>query len=585
MAVGTAALGAVGLLAASVTLGPAREGAPAQPGPTLGGSEAAARIAENSRVLPGRQVWAHTIPHGLADYHEVPGRTDYGTRYPLDLIPGGYGDPRRPGAGVPRAQAAGITGMQVMQFEGVNRGSDFMGEWMGQADPTWADADASNDFSVAPCLLVSTRDGLRRMLEEYVAFAAHHPSAAKIGSKYVVYIYGTPTMPAAEWAAVREEIDVAGHPVFLIGDLQTASSQRGYRVDAARLDTYARYFDAVWNFEDSNLRIWNQVQSYVAGRGLAYAGGIMPGYNRETSDAGGFVDAAGTSQFRRQWEAALAAGAPWQNVLTWNDMVERTDIAPSSDWNITRSDINAFYSAAFRGVPAPKRTPELYVTTPDHVRAGEAIKAEGLVLNGSTRAVNLHMLLKDGAGRVVGGRSYALARPGVATAATTSVSAPAAPAAAGAEQRYVRAHVWTTDSAGAVVQRVISAPVLIHGAGEGPRSTRERTHYYSIPASRWWEGKVGLTLTGNPAAGPARATVTAPGGASVRFAEVLQNHRQAALGFDVASFTAPVPVKDRTVIGGQQITVDAAGAYLARVIGSDERVAYSDPVLVARPQG
>lgn len=551
---------------------------PHQPDNVLG-----ERIAAASEPLEGRQVWAHSIEHGLPEYREIPGRNHYGAQYPLDLVPGGHGSPRRPGAGVQRAQEAGLTGIQVMQFEGHDSGTAFVGEWMDQADGTWSNATPDDDFSVAPTILASSADGTVRMIDEYLELARTRPSAAAVDGRYVVFVYGTGSMPPEQWRRVREQIDSAGRPVFLVGDLQTDASQHNFTVDASRLDSYVNYFDAVWNFEDSGHRIQDQLVSYLASRGTPYAGGLMPGYNRETSGGEGFVDAHGTALFRRNWENALATGAPWQNVVTWNDAVENTDIKPSSNWNVTRAHVNAFYAAQQRGVAQPRPGPELYVTTPDHVRAGEQVRAEALVLHGgrSGEAVQVHVQLRDGSGAPVGEQASASVQAGQARDATTDVTVPTGHLPAG---RFVRAHAWTTDAAGQQVQGVVSAPIVIYEANEPDRTEPQRTHYYSVPASAALPEEVRLELNGSPVDGPAVATVTA-GGSPKRFMEVLQNTRQADLGFDVAELSVSVPMKPREIIGGQRIAADAAGFYVGRVIDDDGRVGYSDPIHVSDPRG
>ncbi len=58
---------------------------------------------------------------------------------------------------------------------------------------------------------------------------------------------------------------------------------------------------------------------------------------------------------------------------------------PGSDWNWTRADVAAFYAARLRGAPPPNATPQLYVTTPQCLRVGEAPQAEAMALDPTTR--------------------------------------------------------------------------------------------------------------------------------------------------------------------------------------------------------
>lgn len=528
-------------------------------------------------LLPGRQLWAHMVPHGLPDYVEGNGASTYGSIYPLDLVAGDWRAPKRPGAGVPRAQAAGLTGMQILQFDWANKGSDFMGEWMDQADPTWTDADPNNDFSIAPCILITQPGSFERMVAEYAAFVKNRPSAARVGGKLIIYAYWPRNITPVQWGQARQKIIQNGLQIFLIGDLATDSSQYARHVPNAVIDPYVPYFDAVWNFDDGIDQIWPELLEYLHSRKLAYAGGAMPGYDRETTQSGGLVPAQGTGKFRRELQYSLDSGAPWITIVTWNDMVERTDIKPSSDWNLTRSDIAAFYGALLRNLPFPRPWAELYVTTPDFIRLGEPVYAEGLVLNGGSPDVTVHTRIVDRYGNQIGGVISQQAAIGEATDATTPQSARIATMPAG---RFVRAHTWPTDAAGRMLQSVYSAPVLIYDSGQ-IATPMMRQHYYSIPARKGLPNPPSLRLEGTPVLSPgAQAVVAAPLGTHARFTELLQNTRQVKLAFNSEQLIEPIPMRPRAIIGGQVVSAKPWGFYLARVIDEQERVGYSDPVYV-----
>jgi hypothetical protein len=531
--------------------------------------------------LPGRQVWAHYVPHGLPDFIEGGGAPGYGSLYPLDLVPGGPRAAPRPGSGVLRAQQAGLTGMQILQFEQVNAGSDFVVDWMDQADPTWRDGDRDNDFSIAPCLLVRSTQGAVRMIAQYSAAAAGRPSAARIDGRLVVFVYAPRSLSLDQWRDVRRAVRATGSDVFLVGDLQAESSQHRLRLDENLVAPYLSVFDASWLFDDGTPAIWDEVQGLLSARRQPFAGGVMPGYDRETSWNGGYVDAGGTARLRYEWELALSSGASWTTIVTWNDAVEHTDIKASSDWNHTRQDVTAFYAAKFRGLPPPRPTAELYVTTPTFVRTGEAVGAEGLVLNGSTRTVTVHTMLVDASRRPVGPVTTAAVPPGAAVAATTA----AGPDRTVLPGRFLRAVSWIEDATGRVLQAVLSAPVVVYGRTDRP-SPMLRRLYYSVPAARALPAQVRLTLTGTPSAtAPAMATVTVDPGGGIRFVEVLQNTREVMRGYDVDRLSATVPMSATVITGGQSVSAETSGFYVGRAIDQKERVGYSDPLFVPAPQG
>jgi gamma-glutamyltranspeptidase/glutathione hydrolase len=530
-----------------------------------------------NQTLPGKQVWAHIIPQGLPNWSQgSDGNNQYGELYPLDLVNGNYFTPARPTSGVPRAQAAGLTGVEILQFSG-NVGSDFVTDWFKQADPTWSDSDPNNNFSVAPCLAISSSvDDAVRLVTQYSAAAAGHASAARVNGKLVVYVYGSQEMPASGWASVRSQLAAAGVSVFLVADLGEDAAARPYSQRSAPITALFPYFDASYTFDWTPASSWADLVGFLNSSNRQYAGGMMPGYDRETSADGPYYDASGTKVYRQQWEQNLASGANWQTVSTWNDMVERTEVQATSSWNNTRSDITAFYSAKFRGIPFPKPSAQLYATTPEYVRVGEAPQAEALILNGSTDAATVTVQLVDGNGQPYGDAVTSTVAAGTAGDATTPSTLTVTTMPAG---HFLRAKTSSYDSTGALLQTVTSAPIVVYGTSDVPTPNLRRL-YYSIPAYAALPGNVQLAMNGDPTTGTATASVTAPAGVTVRFNEVLQNTRQAVNGFDTAQLTTSVPMAPRTIIGGEQISASSHGFYVGRIIDSQERVGYSDPIYV-----
>jgi len=566
----------------------ADRGEPPSPGRSTAGTTSATRVPGRSASaadasapltvapLPGHQVWAHVVPHGLPDFVE-PGAPGYGSDFPLDLVPGGPAAPHRALSGMGRAREAGLTGVQVLQVDGINKGSDFIADWMDQADPTWQDVPSGNDFSIAPCLLVNSEDGAVRLISEYAAAAAGRPSAARVGDRLVVFVYAPHALSVAQWVDVRSRLARAALPVFLVGDLQVESSQHGYTVASELVAPYLSVFDASWLFDDGTPRIWPQVRTLLNDHRQPFAGGVMPGYDRETSAAGGYVDALGTERLRQEWSLAISSGASWTTLVTWNDAVEHTDIKAGSDWNVTRGDVTAFYSAMFRGVPSPRPRAELYVTTPTYVRLGESPRAEGLVLNGSSGPVTVYTQLVDAERRPWGPVVSTLVEPGTAGAATIADTAVVTDFPPG---RFLRAHTWTQDASGQTVQDVVSAPVLVYDRAEQP-SPMLRRQYYSVPAARVLPDPVRLSIQGRPSAiTRASVTVGVPPGVDVRFADILHNTRQAGIGYSRSTWTVTVPQSPSTIIGGQVVSSVPGGFYVGRVIDENERVGYSDPIFV-----
>jgi gamma-glutamyltranspeptidase/glutathione hydrolase len=259
--------------------------------------------------------------------------------------------------------------------------------------------------------------------------------------------------------------------------------------------------------------------------------------------------------------------------------VERTEVQATSNWNITRADVTAFFAAKLRGLPFPKPQAELYITTPEQIKLGESVRAEGLVLNGSGKMVTVRTTLINSSGAAVAPIATADVHPGNDGDASAGLNTSITSFPSG---RFLRAKAELIDKAtGTVLQQVTSAPIVVYAADANPTFSLHRL-YYSIPASKALPGRPTLSLSGNPVTSTtAMATVTAPSGTAVRFNEVIQNTRQVGNGFTVNPYSVSIPMSSRTIIGGQVTNASKDGFYLGRVIDEQERVGYTDPVYVA----
>lgn len=514
--------------------------------------------------LPAGQAWAHLVPHGLPDYLE-PGAPPYGETYPLDLIAGDHTAPPRPSSGVPRAQQAGLTGLHILQLESAgNSGTDFVIDWMEHADATWA-SGSLDGLSIAPCMSPLTTAGFGRMAREYAAGAVAHRSAARIDGRLVVFVYAARALSLADWRLAREALTRDGVHLYIVGDLQPEASQNAGGLARAEVQQYARLFDAVWAFDDLALEISPQMAALATREDVPLAGTVMPGYNRETEN-GGIIDPEGTRRFRASWEAQLADRTPWVVGLTWNDAVEHTDIKAGSMWNHTRQDVNRFYADRLRGRTASGPA-NLYLSSVSHVWPGEPLRAEGLVLNPSDAAVTVTMRLLDANGRPVG--SSARATVAAHSAGDATVRVPTSAPRPG--PTFLRAAAELRDASGHLLAQVTGAPILVYRSPQ--EAGRDRQDWYSIPAARSLPRPVRLAVAPDRRS----ATVDSPG-TDARFIELLQNTRSAGRLIDAAASPFPIPVTRSTIVGPQDVTIPASGFYVGRVISTDERVGYSDPI-------
>ena len=533
------------------------------------------RVPSAARPInPTGQVWAHYVPQGLPEQSEAAGSGPYGSNFPLDLQPPGTSGDGAVAANLARVRAAGFTGIQVLQIEGVNGGADFVEGWMQEVRRE----SEQTPFMVAPCLLPKTTAGTVQLIEQYVALAREYPSAAKVEGAFVVYVYSARNLSVEQWSQVRAGLEERKLPVYLIGDLQTEASQHGDTLNKGLVRPYVDSFDALWLFDDRADQIWAEFLSFARAEDKTFVGGVMPGYNRETP-LGGYLDAEGTATFRRQWQRNLEAGLPWVNVTTWNDYVESTDVRAGSDWNFTRQDINAFYSAQFRKTNLQFDGPQSYVTTPKSVLSGHPIRAEGLVLNDNSGAVSLHIVIVDRRGNPLA----PAIRKEITGVTAQSVNTDIEHEPRVTTGTVVYAEVTLRNQQGKMLQKVRSAPIVVYSAEGAPGETEpSRRTYYSIPARQAMPEPVTLTVTNTGGEGrPVEAV--AKTSSPVRFLQTIQNARSIGLGFDAESLTSSTPMERTRIVGGQHVSTSLGGFYLARAIDNRGRVAYSAPQYVESP--
>ncbi|MDR3707750.1 MAG: hypothetical protein P4L33_05595 [Capsulimonadaceae bacterium] len=564
-----------------------------------------------------RQVWVHSM-NCFPTYNEINPRGTsyiYGDNYPL-LLRRSLKAPIRPADTAQRFLECGITGVQVVFYNG-NDYSGGMRDRMSAYD--------SFGLKFAPCLELDAgnpADGAR-VISDFIEAGKDHRSAAKMQEEPLAFVYSGRSLHMGAWRTLRETLTSKGQNVFLCGDIASEIDYYGNKLimtippprsapeDTGRtiadyLSAPNQVFDSYWDFGFNHAALYDLIDAMNGNGGKSwpprlFAGGSMPGYNREHSNqpgiSGGYLDCVCTAAYRDSWNKVLAAQLQWNNVVTWNDEGEKTEIWPSSEWNWTRADITAFYSAQLRRVPYPDRlkTPQLYVTTPQRINGGCAPTsntqpgaapktwiAEAMALNSSFKsAAKVTIQVIDASGRSWGKPVSAIVAPQKTGAATIELNVP--PCVNG--KNWIR--VKATLICGIVRQDVVSAPILIYDKEEQTDDIRAaRIHYYSIPARMALHGQVGLILKGSPLASGATATVVPPQGTRVRFAEVLQNTYQVENFYDSEERTTEIPrhpTPGNVIYEDNQhgVNTPASGFYVGRVIDEDEHVGYSDPVYVS----
>lgn len=522
-------------------------------------------------ALHRRQVWAHMVPQGLplasgSDVH-------YGSERPLSLAPAGTGYQRQIADQVQQARSAGLTGMQILLLEGVNTGADFVGDWMTATDQSWEGA-SSPGLSVAPCLQVSSPSGATAMIEQYAETAAQHASAARSGSALLVWIYNARSLSPGQWDSLRSDLHERGTDVFLVAELQTEASQHGDSLETSMIDPYAHCFDAVWLFEDKESAVLEDFASWAAANEIPFAGGTLPGYDRET-DRGGYVDARGTELWRGHLEAQLASHPAWLTAVTWNDAVEHTSVQPSTDWGSTRADLLAHHSAVFRDAAQGDSETRAYVSSPQYLVAGRKFLAEGLVVNHGDATVRIRARVTSATGQIL---AEATSDPVAAGGVTAAVIERDLDLRGG---EHVVTVVDVLDEGGSRVSGVRGAPVVVYDGGDPAVPSPDRRRYYSFGSHEATDFSEVAKI--DRGAGPGPAGMRVRTAHPVRSVEFLHNTWPAGLALDDTGVEFQNPPE--SIVGGQEVSTVPGGFTIARLVTHEGKIAYSAPVHHAPPGG
>lgn len=522
--------------------------------------------------LSSKLVWAHNLKDLTLEMKSV-NTSLYGAHYPLALSKESWTTIDR--AMVATAKKAGIDGFAVDIANNPSKAISLLEA-----------ADYETGLMVAPTLDVggsgvtaqNYEDTIVQAVSDYCKVAASHSSAAREGEAFIVFTYSQTGVPPSSWENARKRIKDAGYKVLWVGDI-SVNFNGNPSVDNVKqqLLPYMPTYDVGYIFNClTNAAYWNAITTEFTKAGSPFAGGICPSYYRGWSGKAiypfGF-DSNGTALLRNQWERQIKNNLPWTHITTWNDYVEHTNIDPDSDWNMTRFDITAWYAARFKGQPEPFKEPRLYITTPQALYRNETSVAEALVLNPSDHTVTVSIQLLDGKGKTFGGRVSASVAPHSQGAAVLPLTSSGSP-----NRRFLRARAKLSDS---VQQSVVSAPIIFYDAGfRTPYNNYNNNNnrpvlYYSVPATHALPGKVNLSIK------DMNAEVNPPNGTNIRFVDVLHDTNLVHTFVETqASYSTSLgpEVHESDDNHFDYVSGSDYGIYVARVIDSQNRVGYSNPI-------
>ena len=170
---------------------------------------------------------------------------------------------------------------------------------------------------------------------------AAHPAAYRLADgRLVISPYNAQNQSVAWWSQLmqtlaNEGISIAFFPVF-----------QGWSKYAA---AYAPISYGVSDWGDRSPGAnagWRSAPAAAHAANTLWMAPVSPQDSRAKDLI--FWEARNSENYRVMWENAIAGGADWVQIITWNDYSEGTEIAPSSGTQWSFYDLTAYYVAWFK---------------------------------------------------------------------------------------------------------------------------------------------------------------------------------------------------------------------------------------------
>jgi hypothetical protein len=196
-------------------------------------------------------------------------------------------------------------------------------------------------------------DVLTAWINELVDTQATHPAWLKVDGRPVIFAYVWGFAGDETWRTVLDRVHAGGrHPLMIAdsttpADLSLADGLATYSGTLFSPDVGALMRDTV-----SAVRTYHLLGATYGSPRIA-AATVMPGYDetRITGRPGRVVARSGGEFYDRQWEAALASGADWIVISTWNEWAENTQVEAGQRFGQFYVWRTRFWSAALKTAP------------------------------------------------------------------------------------------------------------------------------------------------------------------------------------------------------------------------------------------
>jgi len=278
-------------------------------------------------------------------------------------------------------------------------------------------------FKVAPCVdgTAPSPDVMARAFASYLERWGRHPNTCLVDGRPVIFIYNSRPRTLTEWRQIIGSLKDRGLAAYwLVQPMGEGTLWEDPQTLADNLAVFDGFYDfGINGFSSAQMRerLTNGKRALSRHRpgGLLVAG-ITQGY---LGNANSFYRPyLNSGTLRDTWEAALASGARWVCLTTWNDYVEHTHFEPSAVNRDALLRINRDYVARWRHEQVPPRPPQVFVSYHEEASLGDDWTLEVLSLSYTTGPAAVRVRLLDEKGRP-GFESDLLTLPGDRLSATT----------------------------------------------------------------------------------------------------------------------------------------------------------------------
>lgn len=257
------------------------------------------------------------------------------------------------GRHIDQAKAAGIDAF-VVAWYGPNGDTN-------QTEPNLAallDEAAARGFKIAVLFetdspFLGSVDATTGALQHLLGVHASHPAYLRVDGRPVVFFWRPSIYGADTWAAIRAQSD-PGYNALWVSE----------GVDTGLLSVFDGHhlYSNTWN-PPADLTATNQkfaarvdAMSAATGANKLWVATVMPGYNdvKIRPGSGFAADREGGAYYERAWQAAIAGGADWVVINSFNEWPEGSYIEPSVAYGDRFLGLTATWSSQFKsGAAAP----------------------------------------------------------------------------------------------------------------------------------------------------------------------------------------------------------------------------------------